>query len=137
MMLVGVFVDEDDEDEYLFFPVLAIMAQRLLFFAAAPGDHPRESATAAGLEKAGWQFYDHKMEFDVLFTDPEGRVNSAWGFFVGLKDAGFRVVTTPWDPSEDEEALQEIVDELRVKIREGREAFKRELKEMAAADRHP
>ena len=120
MLVVVVGLYDDDSIEHEFLPVVAIQAFRELHFTA-DGDKecPPESATVDGLERAGWRFRQSLTVPDVMFIN-ENHLDLALEHFptmMMVSATDYQIVAAPWDPREDAERLQPVVDELAARLR--------------------
>ena len=117
VVVVGPY--DDDSIEHEFLPVVAIQAFRELHFTA-DGDKecPPESATVDGLERAGWRFLQSFKVSDVMFIN-ENHLDLALEHFptMMVSATDYQIVAAPWDPREDAERLQPVVDELAARLR--------------------
>jgi hypothetical protein len=120
MLIVVVGLYDDDSIEHEFLPVVTIQAFRELHFTA-DGDKecPPESATVDGLEKAGWRFLQSYTVPDVMFINDNHRDLALDHFPTMMKVSAtdYQIVAAPWDPREDAERLQPVVDELAARLR--------------------
>jgi hypothetical protein len=106
-------------DRVQVFPVLALIA-----FQGHPYAHFNDSEhgtpdvvpTHEGMRQAGWKFdrcaapWVNLVEFDVVINSPQYGICTGW---YETEDRAWRVVDAPWPPSQDEEHLTPIIDELR------------------------
>jgi hypothetical protein len=118
MVVIRVWPDGDSPHIEIM-PVLAIESRLIDSFSMVThqGDsrQPRSLRTADDLEAAGFRFQSRQIQTGVLYIDPgsgDALTSSTDEFFESQISADHRIVPCPWPPSEDEERLAPIIEEM-------------------------